>query len=394
MKTPILFILYIINLSSIHAQNKLLQPDEVLLKVAHQLNGAKSIQYTQGRELNYSSENYHNTSAWNVYYDFQSKDTLIGFKYQVEDSSSKQFFNGTEKFDLAKKEKTIAINDHPGRNAFSGLSALYNSIVTLRNVLPLIISNTTFVKSVADTMVNHTACFLININAGKQRIQNLGRGFDAMQTKSDIVYKLMIDKHSFLPLEMVQTNNLNNDFIKTSFSNLAVDAGAPPELSWYYSSYTSEYAPAEKKDAPHMAANGSPAPGWKLETYNSNESVSLNGLKGQVVLLDFWIKNCGPCIESMPHLNALQHKFRNRDFKIISINSYDSKEEVQWFCNKHKAEYPVLLNGKSVAEQYGIDGTPTFFLIDKEGKIIYSKTGYSKAAQEEMERMIDDALKG
>ncbi|HEX4374736.1 MAG TPA: TlpA disulfide reductase family protein, partial [Puia sp.] len=115
-------------------------------------------------------------------------------------------------------------------------------------------------------------------------------------------------------------------------------------------------------------------------------------LKDQVVLIDFWIKNCGPCIESVPHLVELQNKFRNSHFKLISINAYDSKEDVSWFCKKHNANYPVLLNGKPVAAQYGVGAFPAFFIIDKTRKIIYANTGFSESAQSEIERIAAAAL--
>jgi len=120
--------------------------------------------------------------------------------------------------------------------------------------------------------------------------------------------------------------------------------------------------------------------------------ISLDELKGKVILLDFWIKNCGPCIQSVPHLNELQNKFKGKNLKIISINSYDSKEEVSWFCNKHKTDYTVLLNGKAVAGKYGVSGFPAFFIIDKTGKIIYSHAGYETSIGSEIEQVIKNAL--
>jgi len=91
-------------------------------------------------------------------------------------------------------------------------------------------------------------------------------------------------------------------------------------------------------------------------------------------------------------LNELQDKFKDKNFKIISINSYDSKEAVSWFCNKHKTNFSVLLNGKEVAEKYGVNSFPSFFVIDKEGKVIYSNAGYDKFIQSEVEYVIEKAL--
>lgn len=120
--------------------------------------------------------------------------------------------------------------------------------------------------------------------------------------------------------------------------------------------------------------------------------ISLNDQRGKVILLDFWIKNCGPCIESVPHLNSLKEKFKSSNFEIISINSYDTKEEVNWFCNKHKSNYEVLLNGKEVAEKYGVSGFPAFFIIDKTGRIIFSHSGFGNSVNSAIEKVIKDAL--
>jgi len=211
--------------------------DSILGRVSQNLNSLKAIKYNNTRELNYSSENYHNTSKWTVYYDFQTTDTLVGFKYQIDDSTSKHVFNGTEKFDLDKKSKTIQVNANPDKNSISSLSALYNSILTLKNVLPLIIRDKNAIKAIMDTTINNILYSLVTINIGKRRIQNLGNGFDAMTTKSNFIYKIVIEKNSYLPLEVLQKNDANNDFIKTSFSNIEIGTNAPSEISWYYSTY-------------------------------------------------------------------------------------------------------------------------------------------------------------
>ncbi len=367
-------------------------PDSVLIKLSNTLNGLRNIKYEITRELNYSSENYHNLSSWSVYCDFGSKDTLIGFKYQINDSSVKQIFNGTEKFDIDIKNKTISVSYHPDKEIFNGLSALYNSIITLKNVLPILIVDKTIIKTINDTILNNTLYTVVCINAGKRRIQYLGSGFDSMTTKYDFIYKIILDKNSYLPVEVIQKNNLNSDFIKTSFSNLKTNIVPPSELTWYYSTYTDKYKLSEQKSVGQPLSNGTLAPDWKLGIYN-NKDISLNELKGQVILLDFWIKNCGPCIQSVPFFKELQNKFKDKNFKLISINSYDSEEDIAWFCNKHQINYMVLINGESVANEYRVSVFPTFFIIDKSGKIIYSHIGYDASKQQEIEQIIDDSLK-
>src|SRR5690349_11100922 len=102
-------------------------PDEVLNNVSKKLNSLKQLRYTNTRELNYASEDYHNITKYAEYYDFETSDTLIGCKYQIEDSLYNAFFNGTARFDLNKQQKIIQIYDRPSKNSFS-LSGLYNSL--------------------------------------------------------------------------------------------------------------------------------------------------------------------------------------------------------------------------------------------------------------------------
>jgi peroxiredoxin len=213
-----------------------------------------------------------------------------------------------------------------------------------------------------------------------------------MKTKFNFIYKIIIDNDNYLPIEIFQKDDLNNDFIKTSFTNLSINPTAPSETSWYYTTYTNDYKPAENTDTPKLLSIGSIAPDWKLQAYNDGKQISLNNLKGKVILLDFWIKNCGPCIESVPHLNKLKDKFQNNNFELLSINSYDSKEDIKWFFDKHKIKYTILMNGKDVAEKYGVSGFPSFFIIDKTGKIIYSREGFEDSVQSEIEAIIKNAL--
>jgi thiol-disulfide isomerase/thioredoxin len=361
----------------------------VLQKSSNKLNSLSAIGYDLKRELNYASENYHNISEWSCYLNFDTTNTTVGFKYQIVDSTSNNFFNGTEKFELNKASKTIQINNNPKKQDFKSLSYLYNSIVTLRNILPLIISDQNSTKTVSDTIIDSHPYEVVTINIGKRRIQNLGEGFDAMQTKFNFIYKITIDKINNMPIEVLQKNELNDDFIKTNFTNINIAPNQPTENSWYYSTYIDEYKQAKQKEISPLIPVGSSALDWTLPLYNKNENVSLFGLRGKIILLDFWFKNCSPCIESVPYLNTINKKFKNKEFEILSINTWDSKKDIAWFCNKHKVTYKVLMNGKGLAENYGASGFPTVILLDKEGKVLYSATGFDYS---KIENLIEKAL--
>lgn len=366
--------------------------DSILSAVHKKLNSVPNLRYSIARELNYSSENYHQVSSWEVYFDFQSNDNLIHCKYQIEDSILKQVFNGTEQFDLNKKAKTINVNEQPKAEAFQSVSAFYNSLLTLRNILPLIINDASATKVASDTIINNAGYKVVTVGLGKRRIQNLGKGFDAMNTKNNFIYRIIVDNKSNLPYAVQQVNDLNADYIKTVFTNINTNAVPPAELSWYYSTYSAEYKPAKPRVDVSLLQPNAVAPDWKLRSNKQDKTVSLKDLQGKVVLLDFWIKNCGPCILSVPHLNELHKKFAGKNVEIISINAYDPKDDVNWFCNKHKVEYDVYLDGKETATKYGVSGFPAFFIIDKEGKVAYSHTGFDTPVKAEIEQLINKYL--
>ncbi len=366
--------------------------DSILARTYAQLNKFKSIKYDLTRDMNYISDDYRNISNWSVCFDFQEPDTVLGFKYQIDDLTLKQIFNGTEEFQLNKKDKTIQVNDNPAMESFRSIAAFYNSIITIKNILPLIIGDKTVIKTSIDTIIDNKLCNAVTINIGNRTMQSLGEGMTVLTSERKNRYIILIDKNSGLPLEIIQKNGENDDYVSTKFSKIETDLNAPSETSWYYTTYTNEYRPPAEVAEVKLLPKGTMSPEWKLEDYNDGKMVSLSDLKGQVVLLDFWIKNCGPCKESIPRINELHHKYKGKKVKIISINAYESKEVVSAYCIKNKVEYPVLLNGKSVAEKYGVNGFPAFFVIDKRGKIVCALGGYTEGNLLEIEKAILKAL--
>lgn len=365
--------------------------NQVLEKTYEKLEKINSLSYDLTRELNYPSNNYNAISKWECYYFFDLHDNPIGSKFQITNSSSIDVFNGTEYFSLIKEDKTSEIQNNIKKEDFGSKSYFYNSILTLRNILPIIIADNSSDKSVIDTLISGKTYKKVKINIGKRRIQNLGEDFDKMETDYNFIYTLLIDTKTYFPKEIIQSNDKNSDFIKTSFENLNIKPIAPNENSWFYSTYRKEYKKAEKLSQITKLSLGSEAPNWKLNQLNAKKTYSLDELKGKVVVLDFWIKNCGYCISSIPFLNKLYDKFKDNDFILLGINAYDTDEKINEFYKKYGLKYPVLMNGNLVAKDYGVYAFPTIFVIDKSGKIIYLDNENSDRNQ--LEKIIQEALK-
>ena len=105
-------------------------------------------------------------------------------------------------------------------------------------------------------------------------------------------------------------------------------------------------------------------------------TVSLSGLKGKVVFLNFWATWCGPCRAEMPSMEALYAKYKDRNFEILAVNSGEKISDVRAFMTANRLSFPVVLDTDgTVNRAFGIQAIPTSYLIDKDGMIIMRLTG-------------------
>lgn len=332
-----------------------LKADYVLKRMADKLNKIKTLRYQYHREISYPSENYKASTSAGIFIDFSSKDTLLGFRYQINEAGYSNIFNGTEQFNLNGKDKTIRLQQQPSAKSFRSISYFYNSIVTLKRIIPDVLSDETITRELKEDDEYYTVLLSLD-----KRVFNYLEGFSTITAERVIYYRIFIDKTTLLPHRVIQTNNVNDDLVQTDFSDIETNAPYPPETSWYYSTYAKEYKPKEEKVLQPIAVN-SMAPDFTLP--GLEDSVSLSTLKGKAVLLEFWIRNCGYCIAAVPILNNYPN--------VIAINVHDTPEDIALFAKNNKAAYKMLYNGKKVAEQYGIDAYPMVVIIDKAGKVAY-----------------------
>ncbi len=100
-------------------------------------------------------------------------------------------------------------------------------------------------------------------------------------------------------------------------------------------------------------------------------------LEGKVVLLDFWGTWCAPCVRAMPQIQRLHDRYRDRGLVVVSL-SYEDTDTMKPFLEKNAYTMPVASDTKKTCvTAYGVQGWPTTFLIDKEGKIAYVGSPYS-----------------
>ena len=137
---------------------------------------------------------------------------------------------------------------------------------------------------------------------------------------------------------------------------------------------------------------GDAAPAFTLADVHGN-TVTLDSLKGKVVLLNFWAPWCRSCKEELPDLDGLHKKYSSRGFTVLSICIERSVSAVSEHLQKRPVTFPVLVDkdGK-VSETYFFSGLPASFLIGKDGTIRHRHVGSGKEILKMYEQEITDLL--
>lgn len=125
-----------------------------------------------------------------------------------------------------------------------------------------------------------------------------------------------------------------------------------------------------------------------LPDMNGN-NISLNSLKGKVVLIDFWASWCRPCRQTVPGLKKLYNSYHDRGFEIYGISLDENKNAWQTAVSQDQSSWiHVNDNAGVVANQWYVSVIPSTFLLDKSGKIVAVDD-----EPKELSRTIDKLLK-
>ncbi len=119
-----------------------------------------------------------------------------------------------------------------------------------------------------------------------------------------------------------------------------------------------------------------PAPPFTLQTFERGP-LSLEGLRGKVVVLNFWASWCFPaCYEEAPVLERAWKQLQDRGLMVVGVDVQDTEAAGRQFIRQFSLTFP---NGPDpqgkISIDYGVYGVPETFVIDRQGSIAYKHVG-------------------
>lgn len=124
------------------------------------------------------------------------------------------------------------------------------------------------------------------------------------------------------------------------------------------------------------------------------ETVSLESLRGSVVLVAFWGTSCSSCVNELPELEQLAARYREAGLKVLPVClDQKSAREAHEVAAAHAKNLPVYVDAAGFARlRYDVRGLPTAVLIDREGRMLGAANGARDWTAPEVDRIITSCL--
>src|SRR5690554_5093349 len=140
------------------------------------------------------------------------------------------------------------------------------------------------------------------------------------------------------------------------------------------------WLPAAAQDSRYLGTNAAVEFPEGLDWINTAQPLTLAGLQGRIVLLDFWTYGCINCVHVIPDLKALQDKY---DEELVVIGVHSAKftneartENIRLIADRYGREEPIVNDADfEIWRAYGMNAWPGFMLIDPEGNAVGRHAG-------------------
>ena len=323
-------------------------------------------------------------------------DTVFGgFVWFRTADSIEKYYNLKSIYWYEHRKKIITEFQQPANQKYALRGNITGDILKVHFMKPddLLerLEDSTTSSLMADTVLNKESFWVITIN------------YPDDPPSFDMAEEFWVSKQSFLIHKIrfwarFQTEHQYNEW---NISNIEFDKFGRKDLEDKFKNDTTEYKiepfveRSEEEERPLQA--GTMAPPFTAISYSDSATVQLSDFKGKVVLIDFWYMSCYPCTQAIPHLRELHQKYHDNGFSVLGLNPFDDSEKrlkkLPAFLDYNKLDYPFAFIDREVTTAYNIHGYPTFYIIDRTGKIHFSQIGFGEKTAHKMDSIVESILK-
>ncbi len=177
--------------------------------------------------------------------------------------------------------------------------------------------------------------------------------------------------------------------------SLPVEQFAPVVLADRAAAFDAAAIPEGREDAastdgeqlkPMPAIGSVPPELGAAEWFNAREAPTLAGLRGRVVLIEFFSPSCATCISAIAALNELHDRYAAEGLYVVAF-SPNSRRGIEWFMEKNPMRYAVGA-ASDLRTEYGAATVPYAFLIGRDGRLLW----HGDSLSSELHDRIADAV--
>ncbi|MEM9526709.1 MAG: TlpA disulfide reductase family protein [Bacteroidota bacterium] len=202
--------------------------------------------------------------------------------------------------------------------------------------------------------------------------------------------KLYLDKSSFLPVKVIRRQESLGKKQVLTRTITALQINREEDQGAFQKDFLSSYkmVTEDLEEDIHLDLLNTQVEDFRLTAFTGGE-LSTRPTGTKLLLLDFWEVWCGPCVQSLPKVQALADKYGKEGLAVIGVlmdpKSQDSAERL---LDLKGISFPQALGDKKLREYFRIFAIPQYVLIDQDGLIQQVFQGYDK----EMEKVIGKLL--
>ena len=126
---------------------------------------------------------------------------------------------------------------------------------------------------------------------------------------------------------------------------------------------------------------------------DSGKNVSLAGMRGKVVYVDFWASWCVPCRISMPTLDRLFKENAARGFEVVGVNKDVRSDDAERFLKRVPVSFVLVADSSdNLAKAFDVKTMPSGYLIDRKGVVRHIHGGFTRSTSDALAEQVEKLL--